>query len=65
MPLGSTAQSQENTKAVLITGTSTGIGLRMTELLSANGFFVYAGVRKEEDYTRLNAMDNVQAVQYS
>lgn len=53
----------DNQKAVLITGTSSGIGLRMTELLSANGYFVYAGVRNDDDYARLNAMDNVQAVQ--
>jgi len=62
IPLSSTS-AQQNEKAVLITGTSTGIGLRMTELLSSNGFFVYAGVRNEDDYARLNAMDNVQAVQ--
>ena len=58
-----TAQNSYNTRAVLITGTSSGIGLRMTELLSQNGFFVYAGVRSVEDFTRLNAMENVQAVQ--
>jgi len=58
----SIAQAPGNTKAVLITGTSTGIGLRMTELLSTEGFFVYAGVRNDDDYARLNAMENVQAV---
>ena len=57
-----TAQSADDTRAVLITGTSSGIGLKMTEVLSQNGFFVYAGVRNPEDYARLNAMDNVQAV---
>lgn len=57
------AQTAEKTRAVLITGTSSGIGLRMTEVLSSNGFFVYAGVRKAADYERLNAMKNVQAVQ--
>lgn len=57
------AQSSSNDRAVLITGTSTGIGLRMTEVLSTNGFYVYAGVRNEEDFARLNAMDNVQAIQ--
>ena len=57
------AQTPEDTRAVLITGTSSGIGLRMTEVLSQNGFFVYAGVRTSEDYARLNAMKNVQAVQ--
>ncbi len=57
-----TGQSTSEERAILITGTSTGIGLRMTELLSANGFFVYAGVRTTEDFERLDAMDNVQAV---
>ena len=57
------AQTQDDVRAVLITGTSSGIGLRMTEVLSKNGFFVYAGVRNDEDYKRLSAMDNVQAVQ--
>ncbi len=57
------AQVGTELRAVLITGTSSGIGLKMTEVLSENGFFVYAGVRTPEDYARLNAMDNVQAVQ--
>lgn len=57
------AQPNEGMRAVLITGTSSGIGLKMTEVLSENGFFVYAGVRNDEDYARLNAKDNVQAVQ--
>jgi NAD(P)-dependent dehydrogenase (short-subunit alcohol dehydrogenase family) len=34
----------------------------MTEVLSENGFFVYAGARKAEDLERLNAMANVQSV---
>jgi NAD(P)-dependent dehydrogenase (short-subunit alcohol dehydrogenase family) len=57
-----TAQEPENQRAVLITGTSTGIGLRMTEVLSQNGFFVYAGARKAEDLERLDAMENVKSV---
>ncbi|UCF19278.1 MAG: SDR family NAD(P)-dependent oxidoreductase [Gemmatimonadota bacterium] len=56
------AQEPEDLRAVLITGTSTGIGLRMTEILSQNGFFVYAGARKAEDLERLDAMENVKAV---
>ena len=56
-------QSASEERAILITGTSSGIGLRMTELLSTNGFFIYAGVRTAEDYARLDAMDNVQAIQ--
>jgi NAD(P)-dependent dehydrogenase (short-subunit alcohol dehydrogenase family) len=49
-------------RAVLVTGASSGIGLRTTEVLAANGFFVYAGARSEDDLQRLDAMDNVQAV---
>ncbi len=57
-----TAQEPEDLRAVLITGTSTGIGLRMTEVLSQNGFFVYAGARKPADLERLDAMENVKSV---
>jgi len=49
-------------KAVLVTGASSGIGLRITETLSANGFHVYAGARKAEDLKRLDAMENVSSV---
>ncbi len=55
-------QAPDNRRAVLITGTSSGIGARMTEVLSRNGFFVYAGARKPEDLERLDAMENVKAV---
>ncbi len=49
-------------KAILVTGASSGIGLRITEVLAANGYVVYAGARKEEDLKRLEAMENVEAV---
>ncbi|MEZ6072245.1 MAG: SDR family NAD(P)-dependent oxidoreductase [Pirellulales bacterium] len=49
-------------RAVLITGTSSGIGRRMTEVLSENGFFVYAGARKPDDLKRLDAMPNVKSI---
>ncbi len=52
----------QKARAVLITGTSSGIGLRMTEVISKNGFFVYAGARKPEDLKRLDAMPNVKSV---
>ena len=61
-PATTTAQSPVEPPAVLITGTSSGIGLRMTEVLSQNGFFVYAGARKPEDLARLDAMENVRSV---
>jgi NAD(P)-dependent dehydrogenase (short-subunit alcohol dehydrogenase family) len=61
-PHPAAAQEAEGARAVLVTGSSSGIGLRMTEVLSQHGFFVYAGARKAEDLERLNAMDNVMAV---
>lgn len=49
-------------KAVLVTGASTGIGRKITERLASQGYFVYAGARKEADLAELEAIDNVQAV---
>ena len=56
------AQDVGQGRAVLITGASSGIGLRTAEALAANGFYVYAGARKQADLDMLNAMDNVEAV---
>jgi NAD(P)-dependent dehydrogenase (short-subunit alcohol dehydrogenase family) len=50
-------------RAVLVTGASSGIGRKTTELLAANGFFVYAGARKEEDLAALAQIANVQPIQ--
>ena len=49
-------------RAVLVTGASTGIGHKITERLTADGYFVYATARKPEDLKALGAMKNVQAV---
>ena len=49
-------------KAVLVTGASTGIGHKVTEKLAADGYFVYAGARKEEDLKALGAIKNVRAL---
>jgi NAD(P)-dependent dehydrogenase (short-subunit alcohol dehydrogenase family) len=49
-------------KSVLVTGTSTGIGRNLAETLAQNGHHVYAGVRKDKDFTALNAIDNITAV---
>ncbi len=49
-------------KAVLVTGASTGIGRKITEVLAANGYFVYAGARKQKDLDALNAIENVQSI---
>lgn len=44
-----------NTKTILITGCSTGIGYRTAELLKQRGYRVIASARKAEDVTRLTA----------
>ena len=49
-------------KAVLVTGATSGIGLKVAEKLAGNGCHVYAGARKDADMQRLNAMDNITAV---
>ena len=49
-------------KAVLVTGASTGIGRKVTEKLAADGYFVYAAARKDDDLKALGAIKNVQAV---
>jgi len=49
-------------RAVLVTGASSGIGLRITERLAAAGTYVYAGARSAEDIERLDGMDNVEAL---
>lgn len=63
---GTAAQAEpvpaESPKAVLVTGASTGIGRRITERLAADGYFVYAGARKDSDLEELNAIENVQAL---
>lgn len=62
-PAAAGPDSQENAqKAVLVTGASSGIGRRTTELLASKGYFVYAGARKQEDLDALNELENVAAV---
>lgn len=62
MFLGAAAMAAQTQRAVLVTGATSGIGLRTAEHLSASGFYVYAGARKQADMERLNAMENVEAV---
>ena len=56
------AQDSSTTKAVLVTGASSGIGLAITQYLAGHGFYVYAGARKDEDLKRLNTLKNVSSV---
>ena len=56
------AEDVDGSKAVLITGASSGIGRAATEQLAANGYFVYAGARKASDIEDLNGIDNVMAI---
>jgi NAD(P)-dependent dehydrogenase (short-subunit alcohol dehydrogenase family) len=60
--LGSQPVAAGEQKAVLVTGASTGIGRNMTERLAAEGYFVYAGARKDADLAELDAIENVKSV---
>jgi len=48
--------------AVLVTGASAGIGRKVTERLAAEGYYVFAGARKEQDLKALDAIPNVRGV---
>ncbi len=56
------AATPANQKAILVTGASTGIGRKITERLAADGYFVYAGARKEADLKALGEIKNVQPI---
>lgn len=49
-------------KAILVTGASSGIGRAIAERLADEGYYVYAGARKQDDIDELNAIDNIEAV---
>jgi len=49
-------------KAVLVTGASTGIGRKIVEVLAEQGNYVYAGARKQADLDALDEIDNVQSL---
>jgi len=56
------AESGPTQKAVLVTGASSGLGRVMAETLAANGYFVYAGARKDKDLEELTAIENIQGI---
>ncbi len=60
--LVATAAEEAPQKAVLVTGASSGIGLRIAEQLAENGYYVYAGARKDVDLERLDALQNISSV---
>jgi NAD(P)-dependent dehydrogenase (short-subunit alcohol dehydrogenase family) len=63
LPAAGSAQAAPGAaRAVLVTGASSGIGRKITEVLAAQGHYVYAGARKPEDIAALNAIPNVRAV---
>ena len=57
-----TARQDDGQRAVLITGASSGIGRNMAETLAKEGYFVYAGARKQADIEELSAIDNILGV---
>jgi len=50
------------TKAYLVTGASSGIGLDLSKYLAELGHTVYATVRKQEDYDCLKTIENIKPV---
>ncbi len=52
----------DDSKSILITGASTGIGRNLTETLAEQGYHVYAGARKDKDLAELAAIENVTVV---
>ena len=56
------AADESTQKAILVTGASSGIGRMIAETLAADGYFVYAGARKQADLDALNEIPNIQSV---
>ena len=52
----------EEQKAVVITGASSGLGKKIAEHLADNGVFVFAGARKQKDIDALSAKKNIQGI---
>ena len=55
-------QEPEPQKAVLITGASSGIGRTTAEYFAKQGWYVYAGARKDKDLKELSAMENIEGI---
>ncbi len=46
-------------KAILVTGASTGIGNYIAHYLAERGHLVYAAVRKQSDFAALSGLENI------
>lgn len=55
-------RSEDRLPAALVTGASTGIGLEITRYLTARGWTVYAGVRKDSDADKIRSLPGGLAV---
>lgn len=63
LPAPVSAESvSKDQQANLVTGASTGNGRMLAETLAANGYWVYAGARKEGDLKDLAAIENIQSI---
>ncbi|WP_299774691.1 SDR family NAD(P)-dependent oxidoreductase [uncultured Pseudoteredinibacter sp.] len=56
------AGKSNSTRAILVTGASSGIGKQIAHTLAEEGYFVYAGARKQKDITALSQLPNMQGV---
>lgn len=54
--------NDQNKKAVLVTGASSGIGNKIAITLANRGFHVYAGARKSIDIKTLSAHPNIEGI---
>ena len=62
IPAHANSKQETKIKSILVTGASTGIGRNLAETLASNGYHVYAGARKDQELSALNAIENITAV---
>ncbi len=49
-------------RAVLVTGASSGLGKQIALTLAGQGFYVYAGARKDRDIATLSSLPNIEGI---